>query len=95
MNFKLMGLIANACVKWIFNAEREDFIEVFGSAHLWNKYCDNYKRNEGDLICSMDADNLEKLARVAFESYVPEMLASEAMIKQALESLQAIAEGRE
>ena len=67
MNFKLFGFISREMIRWIYSAEKEDFIEVFGSAHLWSKYHDTYDWDEGLLICNMDLDNLEKPAKAAME----------------------------
>lgn len=75
-DFKLMGLMAHACVMWIFNATPEDFVETFGDVgmHLWDKFEGQYDREEGRLICGMDYFNAEKLARAAYAKYMPELL---------------------
>jgi hypothetical protein len=77
-DFKLMGLMASACVMWIYNATPDDFKTTFGDVgpHLWSKFVGQYNRAEGELICGMDHFNTEKLARAAYEKYIPELLKS-------------------
>lgn len=75
-DFRFLGLMAHACVMWIFNATPSDFETTFGDvgAHLWSKFEGQYNREEGRLICGMDYFNAAKLAHAAYEKYIPELL---------------------
>jgi hypothetical protein len=84
MNHEQMGLLAPACVMWIFNATPRDFVNVFGEVghHLWNKFEGQYERQEGQLICGLDYSNAQKLAMAAWEKYGPELLANRARAEE-------------
>lgn len=47
-------------------ADRQEFIEAFGGRmgdHLWSKLVNGYRRDFGNLLCALDGDNVELLAK--------------------------------
>ncbi len=69
MDLRFLGRVIDRAIRVLFMADAEEFNNIFGEGgpHLWEKFSDKYGRREGDFICSLDGDNLERLAAAAIE----------------------------
>lgn len=64
MDLMFLGKVIDRAIRTLYMADADDFNEIFGEGgpHLWSKFSDKYDKREGDFICSLDGDNLTKLA---------------------------------
>ena len=49
------------CIRHLNCMTKQDFIEVFGSEHYWDKFYNQYERNVGKFICYLDLENMRVL----------------------------------
>lgn len=75
MDLRLIGRLIDRAIRVLYMSDSDDFNKIFGEVgpHLWNKFSDKYDKREGDFICSLDGENLEKLAAAAIEGLRKDM----------------------